>query len=133
MAPDIVAVPPEMRSAPLDPTPVPDKVMASANPLTVLEISRAAPAVTLVVPIVVPSDVLFDATTIPAEMLVAPEYPLAAESVSVPFPLFVTVPDPVEIPPLTVVAPLPSKVRFLFVPVNPPDKVSVPKSAWISE
>ena len=48
----------------------------------------------------------------------------AADNVSVPALDFVKVPEPVAIAPEIVVVPMPSIVRFVFVPEMPPDNVS---------
>jgi len=57
-----------------------------------------------------------------------------ADNVSVPAPDFVKVPVPVAIAAETVEVPTLSMVRFVFVPVIPPDIVKVvPESIWISD
>ena len=53
---------------------------------------------------------------------------MAADNDNVPVPFFVTVPVPVPMIPDTVVAPSPSKARFLFDALIPPERVKVPAS-----
>jgi hypothetical protein len=56
---------------------------------------------------------------IPLPTVVPPEYVLVPLSTRVPGPVFVSVPDPVPITPVTVVFPAPLNVTFC-VPVTPP-------------
>ena len=62
-----------------------------------------------------------------ALIVVAPLYVFAPDNVNVPEPDFVNVPDPVVIA-ADETSPTASTVNAIFVPVIPPDSVSVPES-----
>ena len=57
-------------------------------------------------------------------IVVAPVYEFAPDNVNVPALDLVNVPVPVAIAPEIDVVPMPSIVRFVFVPEIPPDNVS---------
>ena len=82
--------------------PRPLTVIGSVTPVSPPEIASAAPGATDVVPRVVvlsPNAVLLLIATTPVEIVVLPVYVLAADSVSVPVPVFlVSVPEPEMIP-----------------------------------
>ena len=79
-----------------------------------------------------PSEPVPATVNVPAEMVVAPLKVLVPVNVNVPAPDLVNVPEPVVIA-ADVTSPTASMVNGIFVPVIPPDSVSVPESACISD
>ena len=71
MAPVSVLLPEVLRIAPL-PSPTPLMVMASANAVKVPESESTAPSAIVVLPAVLPSEVLLLAARVPVEIVVAP-------------------------------------------------------------
>src|SRR6476469_6148363 len=84
IAPDQVLLLAKLRNAPPLEIPVPFKVIASPMERPLPSTCTAAPVVTLVVPAVVPSAVLFCTSRIPTLTVVVPVYVFAPERVTVP-------------------------------------------------
>ena len=88
------AVAEEFNSTPPELMPVPEMVSGSAEAYAWPFKSKAAPLETTVAPATVPNAVVEPSLSVPAEIVAAPVYVFAPESVSTPAPNFSIVPVP---------------------------------------
>jgi hypothetical protein len=133
-----VSVPPPILVSPPAPTMLPDSVSAFACvstvlvPLSVIALASESPlaAACSVVPLAkvrspVPSALLDPAASVPAFMVVPPEYVFVPESVSVPAPIFVSPPVPESVEASVTLLPLVSKVAPLLPKAASLEEMSV--------
>ena len=90
----------------------------SVKPLPVKPVLKAPPPKTKLE--LLEKTLLAPRLVIPAAIVVAPEYVLVPEKITLPGPSSVIDPVPVVMAPVTVVVPLPPKKRLAFVPVIAP-------------